>query len=27
VLELTFLRGREKLKPRGVYSLVQYDSE
>ena len=27
VLELTFLRGREKLKPHGVYSLVQYDSE
>jgi adenine phosphoribosyltransferase len=27
VIELTFLRGREKLKPHGVFSLVQYDSE
>ena len=27
VLELTFLRGREKLKPHGVYSLLQYDAE
>ncbi len=27
VIELTFLRGREKLKPHGVYSLLQYDSE
>jgi adenine phosphoribosyltransferase len=27
VIELTFLSGRERLKPYGVYSLVQYDSE
>lgn len=27
VIELTFLPGREKLKPYGVYSLLQYDSE
>lgn len=27
VIELTFLRGREKLKPYGVYSLLQYDTE
>jgi adenine phosphoribosyltransferase len=27
VIELSFLRGREKLKPYGVYSLIQYDSE
>ena len=27
VIELTFLRGRDKLKPHGVYSLLQYDSE
>jgi adenine phosphoribosyltransferase len=27
VIELTFLRGREKLKPQRVYSLLQYDSE
>jgi adenine phosphoribosyltransferase len=27
VIELTFLGGREKLKPHGVYSLLQYDSE
>jgi adenine phosphoribosyltransferase len=27
VIELTFLNGREKLKPHGVYSLIQYDSE
>lgn len=27
VIELRFLRGREKLKPYGVYSLLQYDSE
>jgi adenine phosphoribosyltransferase len=27
VIELTFLSGRERLKPCGVYSLVQYDSE
>lgn len=27
VIELAFLNGREKLKPYGVYSLVQYDSE
>ena len=27
VIELSFLNGREKLKPYGVYSLIQYDSE
>ncbi len=27
VIELSFLKGREKLKPHGVFSLVQYDSE
>jgi adenine phosphoribosyltransferase len=27
VLELSFLKGREKLKPHAVFSLVQYDSE
>lgn len=27
VIELTFLKGREKLQPYGVYSLIQYDSE
>ncbi len=27
VIELAFLKGREKLKPHGVYSLLQYDSE
>lgn len=27
VIELSFLDGREKLKPHGVYSLIQYDSE
>ena len=27
VIELAFLNGREKLKPYGVYSLIQYDSE
>jgi adenine phosphoribosyltransferase len=27
VIELSFLKGREKLKPHGVYSLVQYASE
>jgi adenine phosphoribosyltransferase len=27
VIELAFLKGREKLKPHGVFSLVQYDSE
>jgi adenine phosphoribosyltransferase len=27
VIELTFLKGRDKLKPHGVYSLLQYDSE
>ena len=27
VIELSFLNGREKLKPHGVYSLIQYDSE
>ena len=27
VIELSFLKGREKLKPQGVFSLLQYDSE
>ena len=27
VIELAFLKGREKLKPCGVYSILQYDSE
>ncbi|MFQ5683390.1 MAG: adenine phosphoribosyltransferase [Candidatus Binatia bacterium] len=27
VIELTFLKGREKLKPHRVFSLLQYDSE
>ena len=27
IIELTFLKGREKLKPYDVFSLVQYDSE
>ena len=27
VIELAFLKGREKLQPYGVYSLLQYDSE
>src|SRR5919109_3550885 len=27
VIELSFLKGREKLKPHAVFSLVQYDSE
>lgn len=27
VIELSFLKGREKLKPYGVFSLIQYDSE
>ena len=27
VIELSFLKGREKLKPCGVYSIMQYDSE
>ena len=27
VIELAFLNGREKLRPYGVYSLIQYDSE
>jgi len=27
VIELAFLNGREKLKPHGVYSVLQYDSE
>ena len=27
VIELTFLSGRQKLAPHGVYSLLQYDSE
>ena len=27
VIELSFLNGRGKLKPHGVYSLIQYDSE
>jgi adenine phosphoribosyltransferase len=27
VIELSFLKGREKLKPYGVFSLLRYDSE
>ena len=27
VIELSFLKGREKLKPYGVYSVLRYDSE
>jgi len=27
VIELTFLGGRERLGPRGVYSIIQYDTE
>ena len=27
VIELSFLKGREKLQPYGVYSLIQYDAE
>jgi len=27
VIELAFLKGREKLKPHGVFSVLQYDSE
>jgi len=27
VIELAFLKGREKLKPYGVYSILQYESE
>ncbi|HVO91276.1 MAG TPA: adenine phosphoribosyltransferase, partial [Terriglobales bacterium] len=27
VIELAFLHGREKLKPHGVFSILQYDSE
>jgi len=27
VIELSFLKGREKLKPYGVFSILQYDSE
>jgi adenine phosphoribosyltransferase len=27
VIELSFVKGREKLKPYGVYSVLQYDSE
>ena len=27
VIELSFLKGREKLKPHGVFSLLQYDSD
>ena len=27
VIELSFLNGREKLKPHGIFSLIQYDSE
>ena len=27
VIELSFLKGREKLKPYGVYSILQYESE
>ena len=27
VIELTFLRGRDRLGPRGVFSIIQYDTE
>jgi adenine phosphoribosyltransferase len=27
LIELSFLKGREKLKPHGVFSILQYDSE
>jgi adenine phosphoribosyltransferase len=27
VIELAFLKGRDRVKPYGVFSLVQYDSE
>ena len=27
VIELSFLKGREKLKPHGVFSLIQYETE
>ena len=27
VIELAFLKGREKLKPHGVFSILQYESE
>jgi adenine phosphoribosyltransferase len=27
VIELSFLKGRQKLKPHGVYSILQFDSE
>jgi adenine phosphoribosyltransferase len=27
VIELSFLKGRERLRPHGVFSLVQYDAE
>lgn len=27
IIELSFLRGRDRLKPHGVYSLLQYDAE
>jgi adenine phosphoribosyltransferase len=27
VIELSFLKGREKLKPHRVYSILQFDSE
>jgi adenine phosphoribosyltransferase len=27
VIELSFLKGRERLKPHGVFSLIQYESE
>ena len=27
VIELSFLKGREKLRPHGVFSLIQYDTE
>jgi adenine phosphoribosyltransferase len=27
VIELSFLKGREKIKPHSVFSIVQYDSE
>jgi adenine phosphoribosyltransferase len=27
VIELSFLKGRERLKPHGVFSLIQYETE
>jgi adenine phosphoribosyltransferase len=27
VIELSFLNGRQKLKPHGVFSILQYDAE